>query len=500
MLLDLEHAGVVNLTGPPDEITATMATMALELAASPLADSIEILCVGFGNQLAGLERVTVTDDIIDAARRIAAHDADAAELAAAAGMTALQGRVQGIGGDAWAPLVVFAPNPSHSTALAAAASSTPAAGVTAVVTGYDDAAWQMRLVAEKIQIPHLNLTLRRRNLTAVELATICDLVEDARNPAVSEGPDLVAVITGRAATVGNEVDPRQAEEPDIVDQPTPTPDKPPWDVDYVVEILGGLRVTRVEGEVVRFERSACPDLLAYLTQHRSGVTIDTTMEALWPNAEPNQRRANNIGSIARSTLGIDPRGNAYLPKVGIDGLYRLSERVGCDYDRFIDLVDYATNLQPADAVEILREGLSLVRGAPFDGIGKSDWAHLTGLYTEAVLAIDEAARTMATLALDVLDRPDDASWATTRGLQANPTSSELYLLRLRAAISRSDGLEADAVYVQYQTVMETDDDSHLDERMIELYESYRHSNLGRTVLNGPQSHNREPAQDSTLSW
>jgi hypothetical protein len=192
VVIDLEQAGIVNLAGPPDEIMATMETMALELAVSPLADTIEILCVNFGHQLAGFERVTVVDNIVDAADLIATHDTDAAELAAAAGMSALEGRVREIGGNASAPVVVFAPNSNHAAAIAAAANHTPAAGVTAVVTGDTAAIWQVRLSRGHIEIPHVNMTLLRRNLTADELAVACSLDGSAQIPLVAEVPDTVA--------------------------------------------------------------------------------------------------------------------------------------------------------------------------------------------------------------------------------------------------------------------------------------------------------------------
>ena len=63
---------------------------------------------------------------------------------------------------------------------------------------------------------------------------------------------------------------------------------------------------------------------------------------------------------------------------------------------------------------------------------KAGAAHLTGMYAEAMLAINEAARTMAALANDVLYQPDDrASSATSQDLQANPTSAEPNPLGLR---------------------------------------------------------------------
>lgn len=101
--------------------------------------------------------------------------------------------------------------------------------------------------------------------------------------------------------------------------------------------------------------------------------------------------------------------------------------------------------------------------------------------------VDEAARCVATLALDQLDDPGLADWAAARGLLASPHSVELHRLRLRAAIAlhdRSDtgdpGLSPDAVFQHYQAVVMADDHrpeatSHLDPELVELYESYRRS-------------------------
>lgn len=101
--------------------------------------------------------------------------------------------------------------------------------------------------------------------------------------------------------------------------------------------------------------------------------------------------------------------------------------------------------------------------------------------------VDEAARCVATLALDRFDDPLRAEWATARGLLASPHSVELHRLRLRAAITldgteggSTAGLSPDAVFQHYQAVVMADDHrpeaaSRLDADLVELYESYRRS-------------------------
>ena len=63
LLLDLEYLGATQVTGDPDDVTSTCYTMATELATSPIADDIQIICIGFGTDLDHLERVHAVGDL-----------------------------------------------------------------------------------------------------------------------------------------------------------------------------------------------------------------------------------------------------------------------------------------------------------------------------------------------------------------------------------------------------------------------------------------------------
>ena len=530
LLLDLEQAGIINITGTQIDIADTMATMALELATTPLADTLEILCVGFGHELAGLDRVTVAANLDEATHRISVHAADVASVAAHTQLDGPAGRASGEGGDGWTPLVVFDPTSDDPSQLLTAASETLRAGVTAVVTSAATSEWQLELTEGHIRVPALGITRRRRNLRFDERSDVVATIADAKSPTIVDAPDLAADILASSPSTDYDHDDVTPVEPPGADedQPGPTatntvidlwdtpgPDQPddiedhdpsasdddasdrvftppplpappprpepagppPWDAEVIIRVLGPLRVERRDGEQAQFARSLTPEFLAYLAQHRHGVDSDTIMEALWPGEEPKKSRIHNLSADARKVLGTTEDGELYVPRG--DGLYRISPLVGSDFERFEQLVAHATTMAPVSAaVEALHEALEFVTGMPYGGISSS-WHQLEGIFTQAILAVDEAARTAAQLALDELDDPIEAEWATSQGLLANPRSTELHLLRLRAALARgNDELAPEAVFQQYRTIMLGDDDhpegaSQLDPRIVELYESFR---------------------------
>jgi hypothetical protein len=345
----------------------------------------------------------------------------------------------------------------------------------------------MHVTSGQIEIPFLGVTRRRRNLRRQERTALVATLADAADPGWQETVDRVQVIS----TAGSG---------QPVEQPEPLPE---WDVDVVIRLLGPLSVETAGGEDISFVRGTTAEFVAYLAHHRRGVSIDATMEALWPNAEPKRPWINNLSSDARKALGPDRDGELLLPRMTGDGLYRLSPRVGTDLERFEQLVEHATAGGPP-ATGALRLALDLVTGPPYASVG-SGWPQLEGSATRAILAVDEAARALAVMALEAGD-VDLADWATGQGLLANPASSELHLLRLRAAAARGHGeLAVEAVYQQYRAVTLGDDDqpegaAELDPRIVELYTSYRRSRPANWVAGGDgaragANERTEPADD-----
>jgi len=173
-------------------------------------------------------------------------------------------------------------------------------------------------------------------------------------------------------------------------------------------------------------RRRLTELVAFLAMHPEGATTDAFATALWPERRvPLQTLANRL-SETRRALGLASDGRPRLRKQGRRHLIVEAET---DWDRFRDL---ASESAGADS---WRRALALVRGRPFDGLDRGEWAQLEG-YTAAVEAsvVGVACR----LGEHALGRGEGglAHWAALQGLLVSPWDERLYRLLMRAA----DGL------------------------------------------------------------
>ena len=484
LLVDIEYIGSLSLTGGFADVVDEMATMALQLATSPLADTIEVVCVGFGEELADFERITVVPSIDSIQAVVDDHAAGAADLSRATGNTGPGGRADGVGD--WTPMVVFDPLSevvNDSSGLLAMARATPSAGVSAVLNSVDSAALSIELGEDGLTIPSYQVGLSRRPLTRAERLNLSAAVAAAKEPDDAYRPDLLSAFVADRAEALDEHD--GSGEYARSGEPEHAGSEPESEHGYRVRLLGPLRVETGDGEIVRFARSATPEFLAYLTRHRDGVEVGHVMTTLWPSTTARRTWIANVyADAARSLAAGNDRSVSLTPRPGADDEYRLSSVVTSDLEQFQSLVSRAVRGPVDEAVELLTDALSMIEGVPYTNI-TSRWPIAEGHWQEATVMVDEAARCVATLALDPLDDPGLADWAAARGLLASPHSVELHRLRLRAAIALDDGsgtpqqrLSPDAVFQHYQAVVMADDHrpeatSRLDPELVELYESYR---------------------------
>ena len=467
LLLDLEFLGATQITGDRDDVKATCYTMATELAASSIADELQIICIGFGTDLNHLERIHAVDDLSEILPTLAAK---AAAVASVASPSPLQGRISSVGGDTLHPIVVFHPTadaPDEANRLLITAHA--GRGVAAIVGYPTGDHWRLHIQDDTVRIDPLGQTYARRNLNPTEQTAVADLIAAAKDldglpPELTTDPLLLnEAIDGVPASIEELNEPTMSAEDEMAGEelPAQVPE---------MKVLGTLRVEGING---RFPLRRSTELVAYLTFHRGGVEADTLMEALWPEQRPDYRRLNRHTSLTRTTLGLAPDGEPYLPYV-VDGIYRISPGLQSDIEKFTGHIRQADRTSGVDKADHLRAALELVEGTPFTGAGNAyTWAHTDGIITHAIVAIDNAAHRLAQDAL-ANDDPAEATWAARKGLVATGACEECYRNLMRAAAAEGNQVAFEAVYSELLAVVDADEgpdaSSFLDPATVELYE------------------------------
>jgi nucleoid-associated protein YgaU/two-component SAPR family response regulator len=463
LLLNLEHAGAVQITGEPDQVSAVCQTMVTELAASEIADIADLVCVGFGHDLEHLERVTTVDHVdevlpsVDERIRATSGQDDASPLHARLGP----------GGDAWTPLIVFDPSPDKPENADRLLFVAHQGRAVSAVVGYPTGGqWRLHIADGAVRVQPLGRAYTRRDLTPPERDAISDLTRTAM--------DTNGVPHALADQPPTEPDGQRRSVGDVSgDRVVRVQESRSGDPGPEVKTLGHVGV---EGMSERFPESKCLELVVYLALHRRGTEADTLIEALYPGRPPNPSRLHDVVYKARRCLGDDPDGNPYLLYVD-RGLYNVSAQLGCDLERLTRHVEMAEQTDQTEAVHHLQAALEQVEGTPFSGVKRGyGWAHAEGLTTHAVVTVDNAAHRLTRLALES-GQPDLATWAARKGLTVSWACEQCYRNLMRAAIHTDDQLALDAIWNELNAIVDDDPGPDatdwLEAETIDLYESHR---------------------------
>jgi len=172
------------------------------------------------------------------------------------------------------------------------------------------------------------------------------------------------------------------------------------------------------------KRAGVRDLAVYLALHRRAIAAEVLATTVWPDREFNADLLRTRMSETRRLLdcGIVHEGRTW----------RMTETVGCDWQRFQALVDGDEDDR--------RRALELVRGRPFEGYDR-EWVQLEGFDRHIEAAIVDVALEVGQRALD-RDDPVTATWAANVGISACPYDERLYRLGMRAAAARGASGEA----------------------------------------------------------
>ncbi len=191
-----------------------------------------------------------------------------------------------------------------------------------------------------------------------------------------------------------------------------------------------------------------PELIAFLASRPDRrATVELIRDNLWWDeitANANRPRDERRRITSPQTVSsLVYRARAVIGKQDaiehLDGWWRLDARIVSDVELLADRLHFAQNHRAPWAV--LRDGLGVITGAPFQGSRSHEWASATGYLRTVHETVSDLAVLAARQAIDE-SRPDDALWACDQALLANPIN-EIVLqeaFRVEASLNNLDGV------------------------------------------------------------
>ncbi|GII75508.1 hypothetical protein Sru01_04900 [Sphaerisporangium rufum] len=420
VLIDLETAhGLINLTGPPEVVSAALAAVAVELATNRWSDHMRLVLVGFAPELAMVapDRITVAGSLAEALPGLAARTEEVRRALAAAGTdSVLTGRARGGQGEAWMPTYLLSavpPTAEEAARLAelARTGTRLSSGYLVAGDGVPGAVWTWEVAADgRAGVRALGFDVAGQLLPEAQYARVIELF--------------------RATGAGG------------VPLPEPEPGgpaaaqlRPSFRPAAEVLVLGPVRVlaprSLEEGRV-----PLCSELLAYLATHPGGVHPNVLGGALWPRGVETSVRDATIAR-AQEWLGTDGAGRFNL-YADAEGRLHLGPEVRVDWQLFLELVRLSRR-DPAREADILEDALTLVRGPLMAGrpADRYVWAAADPVTEEVTARVSDAARRLCALRRESGD-PEGAIAAALGGLRVSEGDEGLWRDLLRAAHATGD--------------------------------------------------------------
>lgn len=195
----------------------------------------------------------------------------------------------------------------------------------------------------------------------------------------------------------------------------------------LVRVIGPPQLAGVEiAERDKAVEMAC----ALAMHHHRPMTNEELRGALWPGelGEPGvtAKSLRNVASTLRKAMGAE-----LFPEARAGTGYQFDSKVGCDYVVFCRLAESATGEEEFGQ---LRRALSLVRGAPFEGVkpGTYTWAWTEHVVSQIERSIRTVAYRFCELGLEAGDH-ESATWGALQALMADPYDRKLWELYLTAS-------------------------------------------------------------------
>jgi nucleoid-associated protein YgaU len=487
LLVNLEAAGTLALSGPAGQVNAVGRALAVELVTSPLTESAWVTMGPRLSDLAGVVdvvRARMVDDAEAAAiaeqrrrevqRLVARHGTD----------DLLQLRSRNQAGDLDAPQIHLVADAGFQVA--------PWSGQALVTTTGPGTAhhgaqgWTLAISGSgTARLEPLGIDLYPQRLEPDTYRRVLELLATADPPPIPAPPTApVSPPPGDLVTVQQRQDILATLPPEpVADTAAPhaavttsAPDRGPADPASAsdgaatsaprVLLLGSVTVDGAHDDAVPNRRRRLTELVAYLALH-PGASYHEIDEALWPGQRVVTDTRNALVSRARRWLGQTPDGQPYLPPVAAEGDYRLHPAVGCDWHDFTHHARLGLHAEGGGEAP-LATALALVRGRPFLGVDPRDYAWAEADTQQMISTVVDVAHVLAGIRLEAGDHRG-AQHAAVRGLLAEPCSELLYRDALRAASLRGDHDEVTRLADRLQAQIERiDPDGGPEDETIEL--------------------------------
>ena len=239
---------------------------------------------------------------------------------------------------------------------------------------------------------------------------------------------------------------------------------------FVASILGRPEVRHMCGKRVDFEKSKSEELVTWLAMHPSQQRRSSARTDMW-HAPIKDATFSNITSDVRRSLTVaelPPEGQQWLGVTLTDDL-PLHGGIVSDVDVLRACVNHARRWPEDGGPEVLRHGLGLVRGVPFES-SPYIWCDSTGLASDAAVLVVRAAQMLAEMYAEVGDL-DGVYWATGKGLLAVPGHEDLVAQRMRLHAELQDQSALRAEWQGYCRALANDEwgDASPSRAMVELW-------------------------------
>ena len=456
--VDLEAAGAIVLDGSPAVVTAIARALIASLALSPLADVVDLVtcgvdCYGFTEQRrvhatgSAAEAIQLGNRLVDGTRR---------QLVASAlpGTFTLRASRRE---EPWEPAVVVVVRSDLDRAQLTELDDLAAGGGAAVITDrpLPGASWHLTATAPgRWRLDPLGLELQAIGLAADELADLGALLADAAAAdATAAAADATAAADADAERAPSGPAPVESTPAGASRVGTAYVEQPS---SLLVRVLGPVAVVDGSGVPVPFERAKALELVVWLAHHRGNPNRMSARTALWQTDVRDATFLNVVSDARRALarLAEPPNGEEWIGRSGGERL-PLHSLVVSDADLLAARLAHARRQRPADAIETLRGGLDMVRGAPLGGVAYL-WPDAEGLPSALTHLVTSAATELAEHHLNV-GTLDGALWATGQGLLALPGHEALVCLRMRAQHRAGSHAGVRAEFESYERVITNDD-------------------------------------------